>query len=97
MEQPVYFWTPDIAPAGIAFYDGKLIPGVAWQPVCRRAGGQTSRAAGASGRARRRRRAAAHRSQHAHPRRPEGPDGSLYVMTDGNEGAIVRLIPATSK
>jgi glucose/arabinose dehydrogenase len=27
MEQPVYFWTPDIAPAGIAFYSGKLIPG----------------------------------------------------------------------
>ena len=28
MEQPVYFWTPDIAPAGIAFYTGKLFP--AW-------------------------------------------------------------------
>ena len=29
MEQPVYFWTPDIAPAGIAFYTGTLFP--AWQ------------------------------------------------------------------
>jgi len=29
MEQPVYFWTPDIAPAGIAFYTGRLFP--AWQ------------------------------------------------------------------
>ena len=29
MEQPVYFWTPDIAPAGIGFYTGKLFP--AWQ------------------------------------------------------------------
>src|SRR5678815_5043576 len=29
MEQPAYFWTPDIAPAGIAFYTGKLFP--AWQ------------------------------------------------------------------
>src|SRR6185295_14258054 len=28
MEQPVYFWTPDIAPAGIAFYGGKRFP--AW-------------------------------------------------------------------
>ena len=28
MEQPVYFWTPDIAPAGIAFYTGKMFP--AW-------------------------------------------------------------------
>src|SRR6185503_13752076 len=29
MEQPVYFWTPDIAPAGIAFYNGRLFP--EWQ------------------------------------------------------------------
>src|SRR5262249_16891373 len=28
MEQPVYFWTPDIAPGGIAFYEGKMFP--AW-------------------------------------------------------------------
>ena len=28
MEQPVYFWTPDIAPAGIAFYTGSAFP--AW-------------------------------------------------------------------
>jgi glucose/arabinose dehydrogenase len=26
MEQPVYFWTPDIAPAGIGFYTGKMFP-----------------------------------------------------------------------
>ena len=26
MEQPVYFWTPDIAPAGIAFYTGGCFP-----------------------------------------------------------------------
>ena len=39
MEQPVYFWTPDIAPAGIGFYTGKLFP--AWQGdlfVCELAG-----------------------------------------------------------
>ena len=28
MEQPAYFWTPDIAPGGISFYSGKLFP--AW-------------------------------------------------------------------
>ena len=28
LEQPVYFWTPDIAPAGIGFYTGKMFP--AW-------------------------------------------------------------------
>ena len=33
MEQPVYFWTPDIAPAGIGFYTGKLLSGVAGRSV----------------------------------------------------------------
>jgi len=23
----------------------------------------------------------------------EGPDGALYVLTDGNEGKILRLLP----
>jgi glucose/arabinose dehydrogenase len=23
----------------------------------------------------------------------EGPDGALYVLTDGNEGKILRLVP----
>ena len=27
----------------------------------------------------------------------QGPDGALYVMTDGNDGIIVRLVPASSK
>ena len=31
MEQPAYFWTPDIGPAGITFYTGALFP--AWLPL----------------------------------------------------------------
>ena len=26
MEQPVYFWNPDIAPSGLMFYTGNLFP-----------------------------------------------------------------------
>ena len=29
MEQPLYYWDPDIAPSGMIFYTGKLFP--AWQ------------------------------------------------------------------
>ena len=29
MEQPVYYWDPNIAPSGMIFYTGKLFP--AWQ------------------------------------------------------------------
>ena len=33
MEQPVYFWTPDIAPAGIALLHRHALSGVAGRPV----------------------------------------------------------------
>src|SRR5262249_7163549 len=58
MEQPVYFWTPDIAPAGIAFYGGTRFPegrgepfapaplgGGGWAPVPRRRPGAARGAA----------------------------------------------------
>ena len=74
MEQPVYFWTPDIAPAGIAFYTGKMFPGVERQPVRVGARGQVSGASRARRQPRRRRGAAAGRSERAYSRRStKGP------------------------
>jgi aldose sugar dehydrogenase len=29
LEQPIYFWTPSVAPSGMTFYTGRLFP--AWQ------------------------------------------------------------------
>lgn len=92
MEQPVYFWTPDIAPAGIAFYTGKMFP--AWSGnlfVSSLAGRYLVRLVldgnhvvaeerllgGLNARIR---------------AVNEGPDGSLYVLTDGAEGKILRLV-----
>ena len=72
MEQPVYFWTPDIAPAGIAFYTGKLFP--AWQGdlfVSALAGKSLVRLVLKDDRVDRRG-AAADRAQRAHPRRQQG-------------------------
>ena len=93
MEQPVYFWTPDIAPAGIAFYTGKMFPGVERQPVRVGARRQVS---GAS-RARRHNRVVAEErlltDLNARIRAVnEGPDGALYVLTDGTDGKILRLV-----
>jgi glucose/arabinose dehydrogenase len=93
MEQPVYFWTPDIAPAGIGFYTGKLFP--AWQGDLfvsalvakylvrlvlngERVVGEQHLLTELDARI---------RDVH------EGPDGALYVMTDRNDGKIVRLVP----
>jgi aldose sugar dehydrogenase len=93
MEQPVYFWTPDIAPAGIAFYSGRLIPG--WRDnlfVCALAGKHLARLVLEGNRVVAEERLLADldaRLRDVH----EGPDGALYVLTDGNEGRILRLAP----
>ena len=93
MEQPVYFWTPDIAPAGIAFYSGRLIPG--WRDnlfVCALAGKHLSRLVIERGRVVAEERLLLDldsRLRDVH----EGPDGALYVLTDGNEGRILRIAP----
>ena len=93
MEQPVYFWTPDIAPGGIAFYSGRLLSG--WRDnlfVCALAGKHLSRLVIERGRVVAEERLLLDldtRLRDVH----EGPDGALYVLTDGNEGRILRIAP----
>ena len=92
MEQPIYFWTPDIAPAGIAFYSGRLIPG--WRDnlfVCALAGKHLVRLVLQGDRVVAEERLLTELDARLRDVR-EGPDGALYVMTDGNEGKILRLI-----
>jgi glucose/arabinose dehydrogenase len=100
MEQPVYFWTPDIAPAGIGFYTGKPFP--AWQGdlfVSALAAKYLVRLVLNGERVV----AEEHLLTELNTRIrgvQEGPDGALYVMTDRaaaagdeNAGKIVRLVP----
>jgi aldose sugar dehydrogenase len=93
MEQPVYFWTPDIAPAGIAFYTGKLFP--AWQGdlfVASLAGRALVRLVLKDERVIGEERLLTDLNSRIRAVN-EGPDAALYVMTDGNEGKILKLIP----
>jgi glucose/arabinose dehydrogenase len=95
MEQPVYFWTPDIAPAGIAFYTGKLFP--AWQGdlfVSALAARALVRLVLKGDRVVAEERLLSDLNSRIRGV-GEGPDGALYVMTDGNGGRILRLVPAT--
>jgi glucose/arabinose dehydrogenase len=93
MEQPVYFWNPDVAPAGIAFYTGQLFP--EWQ------GDLFVSALAAKALVRLvvkdRRVIAEERLLTDLDARirgvAEGPDGALYVMTDGKDGKILKLVP----
>jgi aldose sugar dehydrogenase len=93
MEQPVYFWTPDIAPAGIAFYTGSKFP--AWQGdlfVAELVGRTVARLVLKDDRVIAEERLL--RELNVRIRGVnEGPDGALYVMTDGNAGKILRLVP----
>jgi glucose/arabinose dehydrogenase len=93
MEQPVYFWTPDIAPAGISFYTGRLFP--EWRSslfVAALAGKHLARLVLEGERVIAEERLLSEldaRIRDVH----EGPDGALYVMTDREGGKIVRLVP----
>jgi glucose/arabinose dehydrogenase len=97
MEQPVYFWTPDIAPGGIAFYTGTRFP--AWQGnlfVSALAGRALVRLV-LNDDLQRPRVVAEERLLTELKARirgvAEGPDGALYVLTDGPAGKILRLVP----
>jgi len=93
MEQPVYFWTPDVAPAGIAFYGGKLFP--AWQGnlfVATLVGKALVRLVLENDRVVGEERLLTDLDSRIRGV-SEGPDGALYVLTDGNAGKIVRLVP----
>jgi aldose sugar dehydrogenase len=94
MEQPVYFWTPDIAPAGISFYDAALFP--AWRGdlfVAALAGKYLVRLVPKGERIVEEERLLLELNTRVRDVR-QGPDGALYVMTDGQDGSIVRLLPA---
>jgi len=92
LEQPAYFWTPDIAPAGIAFYSGRMFP--AWNGnlfVSSLLGRYLVRLVLDGSRVVAEERLLADlnaRIRGVH----EGPDGSLYVLTDGANGKILRLV-----
>ena len=96
MEQPIYYWDPIIGPSGMTFYNGSLFP--QWQGNLF-VGGHGSRDLvrltlngdkitgeerllkdlGPKGEAIRDVRT--------------GPDGALYLLTDGAQGKLLKLVP----
>ena len=93
MEQPVYFWTPDVAPAGIGFYTGKRFP--AWQGnlfVATLAGRALVRLVMDGNRVIAEERLLTDLNSRIRGV-SEGPDGALYVLIDGPMGKLLKLVP----
>jgi len=93
MEQPVYYWDPVIAPSGMTFYTGNAFPG--WQGSIL-IGGLASqvlvRLELENGRVTRETRYLGELGQRIRDVQ-EGPDGFLYLVTDEDPGALLRIRP----
>jgi glucose/arabinose dehydrogenase len=93
MEQPLYQWTPSIAPSGMAFYDGNAFPG--WQGdlfVGALKFRQLVRLEVRDDEVVHEERLLTDRLGRIRDVRL-GPDGLLYLLTDANNGRLVRLVP----
>jgi glucose/arabinose dehydrogenase len=93
MEQPVKYWVPSIAPSGMAFYDGKLMP--TWKGslfVGALAGEMLVRLTLDGEKVTKEERLLENLGERIRDVR-EGPDGALYLLTDSDNGRVLRLAP----
>lgn len=93
MEQPVYYWDPVISPSGMAIYSGRLFPewrgnifigGLSSKALVRlvmngdRVAGEERLLTDRDARIR---------------EVVEGPDGALYLLTDAENGSLLKITP----
>lgn len=94
MEQPIYYWDPVIAPSGATFYTGARFP--AWRGslfVGALAGQHLARLTVSRDRVIGEERLLADRGARVRDVRT-GPDGLIYLLTDAENGELLRLVPA---
>ena len=91
MGQPKWFWDPSIAPSGLAYYDGDQFPN--WQGnlfVGALRGAMLVRLTLKSGKIVSEERLLKDRVGRIRDVR-QGPDGTLYLLTDNAQGSLLRL------
>jgi glucose/arabinose dehydrogenase len=90
---PLAVWTPSIAPAGLAYYDGALFP--AWRgslfvaALKERSVRRVPLAGGVPGPQQRLFTELGERLRDVRA----GPDGALYLLTDSPQGRVLRVLP----
>lgn len=93
MEDPLWHWTPSIAPSGMTFYTGDLFP--AWKGNLFNGALKfqlLSRLEIKGGRVVAEERLLQGLNERIRDVR-QGPDGALYLLTDNNAGRILRVAP----
>jgi glucose/arabinose dehydrogenase len=94
MEQPIWHWTPSIAPSGMTFYQGDLFP--AWRGNLF-VGGLVStmlvRLELKGETVVREERLLRERGERIRDVRA-GPDGALWLLTDSSSASLLRIVPA---
>ena len=92
MEQPVYYWDPVIAPSGLAFYNASLFP--AWKGSLLVGGlkGFLVRLTLKDGKVVGEERLLSELGFRIRDVRV-GPDGAVYVVTDEDDGRVLRISP----
>jgi len=94
MEQPVKQWTPVIAASGLAFYQGDLFPKWKGQLFAGGLAGKTLvRLALNDGKVADEERLLGELNERIRDVR-SGPDGAIWLLTDGPSGRLLRLTPA---
>jgi glucose/arabinose dehydrogenase len=94
MQPPLVEWTPSIAPAGLAWYDGALFP--AWRgslfvaALAERSVRRVPMAGGVPGPQDVLFKELGERVRDVRT----GPDGALYLLTDSAQGRVLRVVPA---
>jgi glucose/arabinose dehydrogenase len=94
MEQPIYYWDPSIAPSGMAFYSGDLIP--EWKGnlfVGALAGQALHRLVLDGEKIVGEEKLLSELGERIRDVR-QGPDGALWLLTDNPNGRVLRVVPA---
>ncbi|SER21512.1 Glucose/arabinose dehydrogenase, beta-propeller fold [Nitrosomonas sp. Nm51] len=91
-EEPIYYWTPSVAPSGMLFYTGGLFPG--WRNnlfVGTLAGQHLIRLSVSSDKVLTEEQLLKNTLRFRDVE--QGPDGAIYLLTDENDGKILKLLP----
>ena len=93
MEQPLLYWVPSIAPSGMTFYTGGKFPN--WTGdlfVGALRGAHLRRIIRDQGKILGQEQLLVKLEERIRDVR-EGPDGFIYILTDSNDGRLIRLEP----